>query len=755
MTLAADPLVGRTLARYRIVERIGAGAMGVVYRARDARLDRDVAVKVLPDHALPDEQSRHRFRTEALALSRLNHPNIETAFDFDTESGTDFLVTEFVPGHSLHHRLAQGPMDDAEVVALGTQIADALEAAHEQGVIHRDLKPANVLVTPRGQVKLLDFGVARLRDAAGEGLQTAGPATVGFVGTLAYGAPELFSGAAADARSDVYSLGVMLYEMATGRRPHEDLLVPALIYSIVHAVPAPPRKLRPEVPAALETLVLAALEKDPRRRTATAALVASQLRALGSRVSTPAAAAPGGGAIRSVAVMPLANVSGDAAQEFFADGMTDALIANLARIGALRVISRTSAMAYKGVRKSLPQIARELDVEAIVEGSVLRSGDRVRINAQLIHAGSDSQLWAETYERDMGDILRLQSEVAQAIAASIRVQLTPEEQQRMAKERTVNPEAHLAYLRGRYLWNQWTPDKLRGAVEQFRAALGHDPCYALAYAGLADSYNILGNINAIPHAEAYPLGRDAAIAGLRLDDSLAELHISLAYVRRFHDWDWAGAEREFRRGVELNPGYATGRRWYGQFLCGMGRHAEAIREARRAIELDPLSLIMSTGVGDVYFYARQYDQAIEYYRRTVALEPGFQPGHTDLARALEQKGLLDEAIAEYKLAAALDRSDPGLSVGLAHTLALAGRRDESREILGRLLERARKEFTSSYSIASIYACLGEADQAFEWLERAHERRDSALVHIKVHPRLDGLRGDPRFAALLHKMGLDA
>ena len=749
MHAPADPLLGRTLSRYRLVERIGAGAMGVVYRARDDRLDRDVAIKILPERALPDEPSRRRFRLEAVALSRLNHANIETAFDFDSEGGTDFLVTEFVPGHTLLHRLQLGPLGESDAVAIGVQIADALEAAHEQGVVHRDLKPSNVLITPKGQVKLLDFGVARLRDAAGEGLQTATHTEPGdFVGTLAYGAPELFLGRAADARSDVYAVGVMLYEMATGRRPHEGMLAPALIYSIAHTSPTPPRKLRPELSADFEEIVLAALEKDPERRVASAAELAGMLRGSGTR---PAAATPR--PIRSMAVMPLANVSGDPAQEFFADGMTDALIASLTRIGALRVISRTSAMTYKGVRKPLPQIARELDVDAIVEGSVLRSGERVRINVNLVQAASDTQLWGESYERDMGDILKLQADVAQAIAASIRVQITPEERKHLAAGRTVNPEAHLAYLRGRYLWNKWTPPDLREAIEQFRAALTIDPHYALAYAGLADSYSILGNVNAMPHGEAYPAARAAAIAGLELDESLAELHVSLAYVLRFYDWDWPGAEREFRRGIELNPGYATGRRWYAQYLSGMGQHELAIAEGRRAVELDPLSLIIPSALGDVYFFARQYDLAIEFYKRSIALDPGFLPGHTDLARAYEQRGLLDEAMAEYRLAAALERSDPGMSVGLAHTLALAGRKYESREILNRLLERARHEFTSSYSIATIHACLGEPDQAFEWLERAYQKRDSALVLLKVHPRLDGLRRDPRFDDLLGRMNL--
>jgi adenylate cyclase len=385
---------------------------------------------------------------------------------------------------------------------------------------------------------------------------------------------------------------------------------------------------------------------------------------------------------------------------------------------------------------------------------VLRSGNRVRVTAHLVHAASDTQVWSESYEREMDDILRLQDDVAQSVARSIEIQLTPEEQARMSDQRAVNPEAHLAYLRGRYLWNKWTPGDLHAAIEHFRQALAIDPSYALAYAGLADSYGVLGNINAMPHAEAYPMACAMALEGLKLDDSVAELHGSLGYVLRFHDWDWLGAERELRRSVELNPGYATGLRWHAQLLSGLARHAEAITEARRALDLDPLSLIIYSAVGDVYFYARRYDQAIEYYRRCVAMDAGFLPGHTDLARAYEQKGMLDEAMSEYRLAAALERSDPGMSPGLAHTLALAGRRDESRAILERLTERYSRAFTSTFAIATIHACLDEADMAFEWLGRAFERRDGAMALLKVHPRLDGLRGDPRFALMLRRMRLD-
>jgi len=465
---------------------------------------------------------------------------------------------------------------------------------------------------------------------------------------------------------------------------------------------------------------------------------------------------PGGAArIRSLAVLPLANRSGDAGQEFFVDGLTDALIADLAQIGALRVISRTSAMRFKGSDKPLPEIARELRVDGVVEGSALLAGGRVRVTVQLIEAASDRSLWARSYERELTDILSLQSEVARAIADEIRVQVTPEEQDRLKPKGPVNPEAHVAYLQGRYLWNRWNTESFKASLVRYREALDADPGYALACAGLADSYATLGNTNALPPAEAYTQARAAAERGLALDDSLAELHASLAYVHRFHDWDWARAEREFLRALELNPGYATGRRWYAQFLSGLGRHAEAIAEAERALEQDPLSLVIHTAVGDVLFYARRFERAVPYYRRCIELDPAFGPGHTDLARVLEHMGRHEEAIAEFLVGTRQPPDGRAPSTGLATLLAGAGRRDEALGMLDVLRDRAAREYVSPYGIASAYALAGETARALDWLEQAYAQRDGTLVWIKVHPRMDSLRAEPRFHELLGRMHLDS
>jgi eukaryotic-like serine/threonine-protein kinase len=757
---------GSTLGRFRIIERLGEGGMGTVFRATDPRLERDVALKVLRMDSLRVESERRRFRLEARALSRLLHPNIATLFDLESDAGVDFLVLEFVAGQTLADLLAAGPLPEPRARAIALEVAEALQEAHEQGVIHRDLKPGNVLITPRGRAKVLDFGLAQFLPGAGGSFSGATASDSSAVaGTLPYMAPEQIQGMRADARTDLWALGVLLYEMTTGVRPFAGDAFAALLYTIVHQPTPSARALRPGLSAELETVITRCLEKDPARRFPDAGAIIRALHgdASGGRPA-PETAAPvalslgeiGASALfRSLVVLPFENRSGDPTQEFFADGMTDALIADLAQIGALRVISRTSAMRFKGTTRSLPDIARELRVDGVVEGSALQVGDRVRITVQLIDGPSDRSLWAKTYERRLTDILTLQSEVASAIAGEIRVQVTPEEQARLKPKGPVNPAAHVAYLQGRFLWNRWTTESFKQSLAKFEEALAADPGYALAYAGLADAYSTLGNTGALPPSEAYPKARAAARQGLALDDSLADLHASLGYVLRFYDWDWPATERAFLRALELNPGYATGRRWYAQFLSGMGRHEEAIAEAERALELDPLSLITHTAVGDVLFYARRYERAISYYRRCVEMDATFGPGHTDLARALEHVGRADEAIEEFMLASPPSAGPPQPSAGLATLYIRAGRRDEAFAMMDEVLALAQRQFVGPYGIASFYAVAGENATALDWLERAYAQRDGTLVVIKVHPRLDGLRGEPRFRDLLAAMRLDS
>jgi len=762
---------GSVLGRYHIVERLGEGGMGSVYRASDPRLERDVALKVLHEDPDPGRgiDRRRQLRLEARALSRLMHPNIATLFDLDTHEGVDFLVLEYVPGHTLAHLLESGPLPEARARAIALEVSEALEAAHEHGVVHRDLKPGNIILNPRGRAKVLDFGLARFQGsstATMSTLKTADPVER-FAGTMPYMAPEQIRGERTDARTDVWALGVIMHEMCAGARPFAGTDYSQLLYRIVHEAAPALRTLRPGVSPAYAAIVARCLEKDHARRFADAASLRRALRGDDSAGAlavpeimdvAPASAEPvSGGAIRirSLAVLPLANRSGDPAQEFFVDGMTDALIADLAQIAALRVISRTSAMRFKGSDKPLPEIARDLHVDGIVEGSALLAGGRVRITVTLIEAATDRSLWAKRYERELTDILTLQSEVARAIAEEVRVQVTPEERTRLEPKGPVNPAAHVAYLQGRYLWNRWNTESFRHSLERYREAIEADPGYALAWAGLADSYATLGNTNAMAPAEAYVKAREAAERRLALDPSLAELHASLAYVHRFHDWDWARAERGFLRALELNPGYATGRRWYAQFLSGLGRHGEAIAEAERALELDPLSLVIHTAVGDVLFYARRYERAVSYYRRCVELDATFGPGHTDMARALEHLGRHEEAIAEFLLGVG---HTPGAgmpaSTGLATLLAAAGRREDAGAMIAALIERSQSAYVSPYGIASAYAVAGENATALDWLERAYEQRDGTLVWIKVHPRMDGLRAEPRFRELLSKMKLD-
>ncbi len=743
-------MTGQTLSHFRILEQLGDGGMGVVYRARDERLERDVALKLLPAGALADESARNLCHREARTLSRLNHPGIATLYDLGRDQGADFLVMEFVVGESLEQRLGSGPLAEDEIASLGDQIAAALQAAHEQRVVHCDLKPGNVMVTPRGQVKLLDFGVARLLRAHDEGARTKA-ITTAPVGTLPYMAPEQLLERDVDARTDVYALGMVLYRMASGRLPFENQPAVILANQILNSQPPPPGRFRPDLSPGLERIVLRCIEKDPASRFATATEVGAELKAL--RGAPRERAEPR--RIESLAVLPLDNLSGDPAQEFFADGMTEALIATLAQIGALRVISRTSVMQYKGVRKPLPEIARALNVDAIVEGSVLRSGDRVRITAQLIAAADDRHLWAQSYERDAGDVLALQGEVARAIAEEVRVKLTPHEQQRLAGTRSVNPQAYEAHLRGRHRWNRRTPSELHKGIEHFNEAIAHDPTYAPAYAGLADSYNILADLNVVPPLEAASRARAAVSRALELDPQLAEAHTSLGFIRLFFDWDRAGSERAYHQAISLNPSYATAHQWHAMLLTSRGRFDEALAEGLRAQELDPLAFIIGTTVADVFFFSRRYDEAIERLQSILTMEPGFVPAHSDLGRALAQSGRHAEAIEEFTIGARLGGADPRAHGGLGHTFALAGRHEEARAVLAQLEQRAARLEAGSFAIAVIHIALGQIDQAFAWLDRACREHDRALVWLEVHPRLDPLREDPRFAELLARVGLSA
>ena len=584
-------MIGQTLGHYRIIERIGAGGMGEVYRAHDEHLERDVALKVLPTGTLADESARKQFRKEALALSKLNHPNIATVFDFDTQEGVDFLVMELVPGEALNQRLKTGALKEKEVLSLGMQLSEGLVAAHAQGIEHRDLKPGNVLITPDGRLKILDFGLAKLLGPPVDpDITESLSKTPAVAGTLPYMSPEQLQGEAADARTDIYAAGVVFYEMTTGRRPFDETLSTALVNDIIHKPPQPPGVLNPKVSPKLQEIILKCMEKEPQNRYQSAKELTVDLR----RLMAPSTAVPGEHAVRlwryaaaalavllvvgalvganvggwkhrllghteqdrieSLAVLPLANLSGDPEQEYFADGMTDAVIADLAKIKAMKVISRTSVMSYKNSKQSMREIGSALQVDAVIEGSVMRSADRVRITVQLIDASSDRHLWAESYERDLKNVFALQSEVAQAIAQQVRVVVTPQEQVRLVTKRPVDPEVYELYLKGRHIMMRGGLEDVRKAIEYFQSGLAKDPNNALIYTGLADAYiHKMSDVHESPIV-ATAKARAAAVKALELDDSLAEAHTSLASIKLFYDWDWPGAEVELKRAMELNPG---------------------------------------------------------------------------------------------------------------------------------------------------------------------------------------------------------
>ena len=798
---------GTKLGSYEIVALLGAGGMGDVYQAVDTKLGRSVAIKVLPAAFVRDPKRLARFQREARLLASLNHPNIATIHGLEESDGIHYLVMELVPGRSLSERLRSGPLGIGDVLALGIQIAGALGAAHAQGIIHRDIKPANIVVSELGHAKVLDFGLAKLARVASSALRALGEESLsvpdGILGTVAYMSPEQVRGEDLDVRTDLFSFGLVLYETATGSRGFTGNTTGMVFDAILNRQPVSASEINRAIPLKLEEIIARALEKDRKLRYQTAQDMEAELQRLKrdlesgavsarpataestgktknmqkrwrhallwggppvllaavsvaiwyQKSSSPRLASDSPRPIESLAVLPIEELSGSPEQDYFADGMTDELITDLAQIQALRVISRTSVMLYKRAHKSLPDIARELKVDAVVEGTVLRSGNRVRITAQLVYAPADRQLWAESYERDLRDILGLQREVAKAVVDEIRIKVTPEEQMRLSRAPPVDSEAYDAYLKGQYYWETRSEEGLRKAISYFQEAIEKDPTSPRAYTGLADSYNALGSDRFLAPVEAFPKAKAAALEALQRDQNFAEAHASLAFAIWNYDYDWKKVETEYKRAIELNPGYATAYHWYSGYLLGMGRFAEAIAAVKKARELDPLSPRINANVGLVLYFARQYDQAIEELRSALRMDPNSEAPYAYLGSVYLGKRDYQEAIASFQKSKELLSDGGGADLNLAQAYALAGNRKEAQVLLSRSLARSDQNYESALLIAKVYSALGEKESAFAWLDKAYMERSSLLPFLSVDPELDVLHPDPRFQDLLRRMGL--